>query len=160
MGKPLTLLQELQYLEKEFNISFETIELDDIEGEQLHVRSNEAPIQSPTVKMGKILVFCYLSQLPLRIAFRLSSKAEYEQAILDRNYREKIVHASFFEKFRSYGIGLEDVEVLSDQDLDNYESIIKITSFSTDLGVGISGNMVQISDILRYTFNDVLKNNN
>lgn len=164
--EPFTLLEELKTLEHEFNLTFETTDLDSLDDNLVFstktMTSNGNQLASPRYKRGKTLVFCFLPNSTLRFSFRLT-RPEYEEAVLDRNSRKSrkpIIQAEYFEKFRHHGCGLEEVEVVADQTVDYYDDIIKIHSFATEIGVGISGNMVQISDILRYTFDNVLKNKN
>lgn len=160
---PVTLFDELSSLEKEFNLKFETTDLDSLNDSislsTQTITPNGNQLESPWLKSGKTLVFCFLPNSTLRISFRLS-KSEYEQAVLDRKSRISIIHAEYFDKFRHYGCGLEEVEVVADQSIEYYDDIFKIHSFATDVGVGIAGNMVQISDIVRYTFDNILKNKN
>ena len=138
----LTLPMELEQLAKEFKLEYEVIELDTLDSPR--TRMSMSPAQQAT--LGKIMILCSLPSLKTRFVFRLSSRAEYERAIMGR--KASTPKEDGFYEFGTVGCGLEEFEPL--ELVDHQEKVQQLQKFARDLGVGMTGNRVRITDIVQF----------
>jgi hypothetical protein len=130
----MSLMNELENLEKMYKFTSEGIDLDTL----------ETPNDS---SLGKILVLASFPSSPFKLVFRIGNRLEYENVLTLRKDLEE-TDKDWKIDFETSGCGLEEVEVI---DYGEKRSLVdSLKTFSKNVGVGLTGNRVQISDIVKF----------
>ena len=129
-----TLINELDHLQTMHQFHSESIDLDTLE------TPNELSI-------GKILVMSSFPSNPLKFVFRISSRTEYENVLNTRKDLEDS-EKEWKNDFESSGCGLEEVEIIDYGECK--KSVDAVKQFAKEIGVGLTGNRAQISDIVKF----------